>query len=287
MKTIYKIAAIFTLLTSMSSCSFLDVEPDSILAPENFYQTESEVIYGLTGIYGVMNNEAFYGNYYSLMIANTDDLSYQNRVQNNTGPYWYNHSSSDSYVYNCWIWIYRGIKNANEFMESIEQTNLDPTGKYIGEARFLRAYYYFLLAQAWGDVPLRTTAAKSPSEVQMEATPQKDILLWCVDEMEQSLTAFPQATLSVTPSRINRSTIQGILARVYLFLAGESVQGVSDSQAMWSKAAYWAKQVIDEGNHALNPNYSDRCINMIADKYDTQDHESMWEAEALGDRSRA
>ena len=62
-------------------------------------------------------------------------------------------------------------------------------GLYIAEARFLRAYYHFLLAQAWGDMPLRVKATTSPNpnDVQMAATPQEQVLKWCADEIEATI----------------------------------------------------------------------------------------------------
>ena len=66
------------LCVALNSCSFFDVEPQ-VICSETFYNTEKEVLYGLAGVYGVMSNEAFYGNYYSVMYSNIDDLCYFNR----------------------------------------------------------------------------------------------------------------------------------------------------------------------------------------------------------------
>ena len=53
------------------------------------------------------------------------------------------------------------------------------------------------------------------------------------------------------------------------------------------RAAYWANEVIASHKHDLNESYEEIFINMIRDQYDTQFHESMWEAEFLGDRTSA
>lgn len=269
---------------SLASCSFLDVEPQ-VIAPETFYESEADALYGLTGVYGAMNNEEFYGNYYSLMMSGVDDLCYCNRDATQAFPYYYNHGTTDINVYGAWTTIYAGVKNANEFMEMLERQGdkLDPDKVMYSEARFLRAYYHFILAQTWGNVPLRDSASKSPSDVQLAASSQADVLAWCAKEMEECVPTLA-ATLENAPSRVTRSAAQGILARVYLFMAGKSVSGF-DSAAMYEKAAYWAKQVIGSGLHRLNPSYSDIFINMISDKYDTEYRESIWEVEFKGDRT--
>ena len=269
---------------SLASCSFLDIDP-KVIAPETFYESEADALYGLTGVYGAMNNEEFYGNYYSLMMSVVDDLCYCNREATQAFPYYYNHGTTDTQVYKAWTMIYAGVKNANEFMEMLETQggNLDPDGVMYSEARFLRAYYHFILAQDWGNVPLRDSASKSPSDVQLAASSQADVLAWCAKEMEACVPTLA-ATLDNAPSRVTQSAAQGILARVYLFMAGQSVTGF-DSTAMYEKAAYWAKQVIDSGLHRLNPSYSDVFIKMIKDEYDTEYRESIWEVEFKGDRT--
>jgi len=284
MKRIFNILFVGCASFSLASCSFLDVEPQ-VISPETFYESKADALYGLTGVYGAINNESFYGYSYSVMMSCVDDLCYCNRDATQAFPYYFNHGTTDANIYGAWTMIYAGVKNANEFMEMLEKQggNLDPDKVMYSEARFLRAYYHFILAQTWGAVPLRDSASKSPGDVQLAASSQADVLAWCVKEMEECVPTLP-ATLDNAPSRVTRSAAQGILARVYLFMAGESVSGF-DSTAMYEKAAYWAKQVIDSGLHRLNPNYSDIFINMIGDKYDTEYRESIWEADFKGDRT--
>lgn len=284
MRNIYRFLIGAAAVTSLFSCSFFDVEPQ-VICSDTFYNSEAEVKYGLAGVYGAISKEQFYGNFYSLMYANVDDLCYFNRDISTNYLQYYRHNASTSQVYDIWTAIYQGVNNANAFMEAVVNTEYDKEGRYFNEARFLRAYYHFLLAQSFGDVPLRTKAVKTPDEVMSPATPQYDILTWAAAEMEACL---PLASEEVTeqPSRVTKTTMQGILARVYLFLAGESVKG-GDKTEFLTKARDYAKAVIDSGKHDLNPDYSRVFINMIEDEYDTEYHESMWEAEFLGDRSSA
>ncbi len=267
-----------------SSCNFLDLTPN-VICSDTFYNTEDEVKYGLVGVYGVMGREQLYGNYYSAMYANNDDLCYFNRDLGTNFLQYNRHDAGTVQIYDIWTTIYQGIRNANAFMEAVPKTEFDKDGKYYNEARFLRAYYHFLLAQSWGDVPLKTSATKTPDEVMCPATSQLEVLEWAANEMTECL-ALADEDVAKQPSRVTKTTIQGILARVYLFMAGESVTG-GDKAGFLSKARDYAKAVIDSGLHQLNPDYSQVFINMISDQYDTQYHESMWEAEFLGDRSSA
>ena len=285
MKKIFnKILVVSGLCVALSSCSFLDVEPQVICA-DTFYNTEKEVQYGLAGVYGVMSNEALYGNYYSLMYSNIDDLCYFNRDQGSNLLQFQRHTAGTSQIYDMWVELYQGIRNANAFMEAVVLTNFDEDGAYYNEARFLRAYYHFLLAQAWGDVPLRKQAVTTHDAVMIAVTPQYDVLKWVAEEMEECIELAPES-LEDTPSRIAKTTVQGILARVYLFMAGESVKG-GDKAALLAKAMNHADAVIKSGKHQLNPDYAQIFKNMIMDQYDKQYRESMWEVDFLGDRSSA
>lgn len=295
-KSILKLGTLALLTAALPACSFLDTDPQ-IIPDDGYYNSEQKLIYGLAGVYGVLNSEALYGNYYSLQIANADDLCYFNNYNNSESrPDRYNHSAGTAAIYDTWSKLYEGIKNANRYIEAVEKTEIDPgklsvdIGLYIAEARFLRAYYHFLLAQAWGDVPLRVKATTSPNpnDVQMAATPQEQVLKWCADEIEATIPDLYEP-IDNTPSRVSQTVAQGILARVYLFMAGESVKQIDglDKKEMYRRAAYWANEVIASHKHDLNESYEEIFINMIRDQYDTQFHESMWEAEFLGDRTSA
>lgn len=274
------------LLFAVGGCSILDEEPQ-VICSDTYYQNESELLYGLAGVYGAINNEELYGRCYSLPISNTDDLCYQNRPHNTSSVYWYNHNASDADVLNAWRMLYAGIKNANEFMLAVENSAFDPDHAYYQEARFLRAFFHFLLAQAWGDVPLRErpTLSPDPEEVNIAATPQAEVLSWCAKEMEECYASLP-ATLENAPSRVVQTTAAGILARVYLFMAGETV-ALENKSELFTKAASWAKVVIDSNLHSLNPDYAMVFKNMITDTYDKEYNESMWEADFLGNRTSA
>lgn len=269
---------------AVGSCNFLDLEPN-IISKETFYNNEKNLKYGLAGVYGAMSSEYLYGNYYSCMISNVDDLSYFNRATTQFFTQTYKHTSSATEIYMAWTQLYAGIRNANAYMEAIADSEYDADHAYYTEARFLRAYYHFILAQAWGDVPLRDSEVKSHDGVMCAASSQYDVLKWCIAEMEECIESADE-TVDNQPSRVTKTTMQGVLARVCLFTAGESVTG-GDKNALYKEAMEMSEAVIDSGKHKLNPDYSQVFINMISNEYDTDYHESMWEVEFYGDRTSA
>lgn len=278
------ILTVLAVLTLVPSCNFLDKEPQ-VICSDTYYANETEAQYGLAGVYGVINSLQLYGRDFSLHLSGIDDLCWFNRPTSNNFADFYQHDASTAVVYNAWVWLYKGIKNANEFMDAMDKSTLSGKDVMYAEAKFLRAYYHFVLAQAWGDVPLRASSVKSYDKTSLAASPQLDVLQWAAQEMEDCLPGLSEDT-EHAPSRVCRTTAQGILARVYLFMAGESVKG-GDKAGFLVKARTFAGDVIRSGRHNLNRSYSEVFTNMISDKYDKVYNESMWEAEFIGDRSSA
>lgn len=281
-----KILTALAFCLTLGSCDFLDTVPQDFVAPENFFKNQEEAFMSLTTVYNRLTRQEVYGNIYPLMVVGTDDLGYYDRNTIPVGIYNNNYSTSDPDVLNLWKYLYDAINNANFLLENIDNVpdmNPDTKTLYVGEAKFLRAYCYFLLAQCWGDVPYRTASQESAIDVDLAKTPQKEVLENVVAEMEEAEKMVAEID-AVPTGRINKSAVRGILARVYLKLAGWPVNG---GKPMYEKAAFWAKEVNKNSKHRLNPDYKQIFINLASDVADTQYRESIWEAEFKGNRQDA
>lgn len=270
----------------LGGCNALDREPH-IITEEQFYTSPEQAQLGLNAVYGVMNSWQLYGCTLILDLSyNTDISMYLSSTNSSMYGASFELDANSASVSDPWIWLYKGIGIANAFLEKISGTDLDPDGSMCAQARFLRAWYHFVLAQNYLDVPLKTTATVSYKDVKIAATPQYEVMKWVVSEMEEVLP-FITESLDHAPSDVTRTTVHGILGRIYLYMAGEAVSGVTDDERhiYFDKAAEHCKAVIDSGLHRLNPDYSQIFINYVADKYDTEYHESMWEVDFYGDRS--
>lgn len=281
-----KIIITLALSLSLGSCNFLDTVPQDFVAPENFFKNQEEAFMSLTTVYNRLTRQEVYGNAYPLMVVGTDDLGYYDRNTIPVGIYNNNCSTSDPDVLKLWQLLYDAINNANFLLENIDNVpDMKPETKtlYTGEARFLRAYCHFLLAQCWGNVPYRTESQKSAIDVDLASTPQKEVLEKVVAEMEEAEKMVGEVDEMPT-GRINKSIVRGVLARVYLQLAGWPSNG---GKPMYEKAAFWAKEVNKNNKHQLNPSYQQIFINLASDVADTKYRESIWEAEFKGNRMDA
>lgn len=281
-----KIITVIALSLSLGACDFLNTVPQDFVAPENFFKNKQEAFMSLTTAYNRLTRQEVYGNVYPLSVVGTDDLGYYDRNTIPIGIFNNNISTSDNEVLNMWKYLYDGINNINFLLEEIGRVpDMDQATLtlYSGEAKFLRAYSYFLLAQCWGDVPYRTASQKSVTDVNLANSPMKTVLENVVKEMEEAEAMVGEID-EVPVGRVNKSAVRGILARVYLKLAGWPTNG---GKTMYEKAAYWAGQVNKDTKHRLNPNYKEVFINMASDVADTKYRESIWEAEFKGNRQDA
>lgn len=277
-----------------TSCNFLDKEPYK-LSPEIYFRTAQEANSFLTGVYAVMGQSSFYGSG-MMYLAGGDDLETFGggsvRVPANRGLICANTVTSDPAVTAFWYTLYSGINRANMFLENIGRVadiSEDVRNQYAAEARFLRAYYYFMLVQNWGDVPFRTASVKSVVGLEIPRTDRQTIYDFIVKEMAEAADSglLSSAELSYKTGRVSRSAAWGILARVYLFRAGEFHRmkrqaNDKEQKYYYEMASTYAQKVMSEG-HDLTDNYWDVFIDLCADRYNsTGKNESIWEVEFAG-----
>ena len=290
---------IITLLAcySMAACDFLEKEPTQ-LVPENYFNSPEEASSFLTGIYAILSQPTFYGGDYMYLAAG-DDLSHfggSGRAPVSLGLICNNATSGDAATSALWYLLYSGINRANMFLENIDKVADSAfangeKAQYIAEARFLRAFYYFNLVEGWGDVPFRITSTQSVSSQSLPRTDKQVIYNFIISEMSDAAeTGLKSAAeLSYQPGHISQSAAWGILARVYLFRAGEYYrEGRAATQAeakdYFEKASFYAQKVKAAG-HQLAPNYWDFFIDLCSNKYNTTANESIWEAEFMGNNT--
>jgi hypothetical protein len=150
-----------------------------------------------------------------------------------------------------WDRLYRVINSANAAIDRADAADLDAATKSIriGEAKFLRAFYFLYLVQMFGPIPLPLTETV---DVTTEATRAP------VAEVHNAIIADlvdAESKLPVTQPQYGRATkgaAQFLLARAYL------TRGAAGD---FAKAAESAKRVIDSpAGYRLLPRYSDLWI---------------------------
>jgi hypothetical protein len=278
---------LLTVGLALTACNkVLDTTPTDFLSPVTYYKTEKQLNFALAAVYDVMGDAGFYKQIYTARMGNEADEGFYARNTVVAGVQVYNFSPTDNDVQNLWKSLYDGINRANVLLASIPSATevADDIKNVIkGEALFLRAYYYFLLVQHWGGVPLITQPTTSANETDVARSSIRDVYAQILTDMEEAETLVLPAGTVGHGGRINKSAVRGLLARVCLFMAGEPLRDISK----YEMARTWAKKIMDDAAsaHALNPDYSQVFINYAQDKYDIK--ESIWEVEFWGNNTNA
>lgn len=273
------------LFGSISSCkNFLETTPQDFLSTSNYFQTEQHLMNSIASVYDILGQNPVYGANYHSKLGTEADEGYYNRANFTVGPQVYNITSNNTDLYNFWAALYRGIGRANFLLENVDNNKgIDEVfrNRIRGEALFLRSYYYFLLVQNFGNVPLMLKTTKDPNDDQVASSPAKEVYEQIISDMEAAEALVPPIHEVGYGGRVSKSAVRGILARVCLYMAGEPIKDI----AKYEKARYWAEKVIldAEAGHRLNPNYYEVFVNYAADKYDYK--ESIWEVEFFGNAS--
>src|SRR5690606_20457199 len=285
MKTLKSLFAVLIILIGSSCSSFLETEPEDFLSPEFFYNNEEQINTALVGIYNKMsdtrNGAPLYSSaYFTFMGTEGDDGFYRKGPERNLpGQFLYN--ASAPHVANLWRALYEGVNLANIMLEKLDGADMDDDKREIvrGETLFLRAYYFFLLISNYGNIPLPLKSTVTPDFNEIEQAPPARVYEQITRDMEKAYGLVPTATQVGFGGRVNKSAVAGILARVYLYWAGEPIRDVSK----YYNVRDWAYTVISSGEHALNPSFDDVFRRLAADEYDIK--ESIWEVEFYGNRT--
>jgi hypothetical protein len=280
-KNIYGFLSFFILVNLCSACKDYLIKEPTFIVKENYYNNASDANAALSAIYDILGREQTFTGEVLTTLTISDEGFYARSGQV-AGVQVYNFDATNPQVTAFWQQMYVGIERANVFLANIDKANMPEEEKAAvkGEAKFLRAFYYFSLVSYFGDVPLKTTPTPSVNNVDIARTPQREVYNFITREMEEAEGMVKTSTQIGFGGRVSKSAVRGILAKVYLKMAGAPLNDVSK----YAEALKWAKKIVypETGpvEHSLNPDYKQIFINLAADKYDIK--ESIWEAEAYG-----
>ncbi|WP_017259813.1 RagB/SusD family nutrient uptake outer membrane protein [Pedobacter arcticus] len=275
LKNNYLKIAISLLLLAMISVSckkLVEVKPYSRFTTANFFKTVPEAFSATMGIYETMNTTATYGHYIPLVYDLNNDVAFM--APGNSIDDWrdiaeYRHNSAHPYLYSTWTFLYEGIDRANLVIAAIPQmeqfisgteTEKAELNRLLGEAKFLRGFYYSELVKLWGDVPFKTKNSLSGDDLSSPLVDRYVIYEQIIKDMEEAIAVLP-ASLP-TNERINKFGAKAMLARVALAAGGYSlradgtVQKPDDYLKYYRLAQTHINDVIGSNLYQLNNSYS-------------------------------
>ncbi len=109
--------------------------------------------------------------------------------------------------------------------------------RMLGEAKFLRGFYYSELVRLWGDVPFKTKSSVTGDDLRLGLTDRFVIYEQIIKDMQEAIAVLP-ASLP-TDERINKFGAKAMLARVAMFAGGYSLRPNGTMQRLNDYTKYY------------------------------------------------
>jgi len=269
--SIKRTTAIVLLAAMPFACNdFLDTPVQGQLLSQNFPISASDALGATNAIYNTLRDGSYNFGLYPIMDIMSDDAYKGSNPTDQAatiGPYdKFQNIPTEQTIGSWWSVLYQGIKRANIVLEKLPSIAMDATlqKRYMAEAQFLRALFYFDLVRAWGDVPLITTV-----EVPSGATraPKGDIYNLIINDLTSAIEVLPEKSeyAAADLGRATKGAAKALLGKVYLF-NGDPVN-----------AEKYLLEVINSSQYDLMPVFND--ANSKAGEFGA---ESVFEVGAVG-----
>ena len=252
-----KITIISVLLVAglTTTCNdYLDVEPVSEISTATFYASESGALAAIAAAYDPLQWSGSYKTFmWTLNDIGSDDADKGDGGASD-GPQWiqidnFNYSAENDEILKGYTDPYAGILRANVAIEQVPGIDMDEGLKQriVGEAKFLRALYYFNLVNSFGGVPLITEVLPLDDLIQPRAT-ALEVWNQIVADLDSAQAVLPPTYDEENLGRATKGAALGLLAKSHVFLA---YYDEANAASHWQEAAEQAQAVVDLGVYQL------------------------------------
>lgn len=256
MKFIYKIYRVVavSILFTFSACTDLTENIYSQLSDKNIQFSEED----LSRMSGFVYNELRYvywgwNGLFDLNEESSDLIMTPLRVGIGWGDLYismhkHTYHPNVDHFYTLWYYAYNGITYANKLLD-IEQ--IQSNARLSAELRTMRALYYYLLFDAFRNVPLETTTLVEKGHLPRQATPQ-EVFDFVVNELKDAKENLGTEKVYGYP---NKYVAEMILAKMYLN-HNAWFNNFTDND-YYELALAEVTDIIDNGGYSLSANYKD------------------------------
>lgn len=252
------------ILVFISCQGILDKEPIATLDAGSFFQSEDDAVQAMNAAYKPLLFSSDNNNYYWAFAAVASDEAITGGDGSRPGI-----AEMDALSFtprteefnDFWKLQYTGITQCNLVLDNVPgiEMNESRRNQIIGEALFLRSYYYFLLTQVFGDVPLFTSVVP-PDELKVAKTAKATIYAQIEADCERAAGFLPVGYGSKDIGRATKGAAYALAAKTYLY------------EKNWDKVLEYTAKVKGLGIYALMADYQDNF------RKNTQNNaESVWE----------
>ena len=245
MKKIFKLSVIlfFVCLFGTSCEDILTEHPASFLTPGSFPANEKDANAAVMAAYSRLNSSIITF-YYSLV---STDIAFQGFHKKPPSSYFANLTPLDGDANQMWQSAYEGILMANTVTSLVPDVDMDPDRRaaLIGEAKFLRASYYFDLVRIYGGVPILDNLNNGPDDlVGITRNSVDEVYDFIKKDLEDAIQVLPKSYPDDQKGRATWGAATSLLGKVHL------------TRNEYPEAIARLQEVIDSGLYGLAADYN-------------------------------
>lgn len=213
------------LIVNLSACVDIQPEPLSFFAPENTFLDkeglEASLVTSRKQIKWEWFGDAFNAGscgtplvyeyaWSDLAVIGSPEVKEIHNMETQLTP-----TTSIGLHLRYWELAWNGIKYANTVISRVPKSTIEKEAdknELLAEGYFHRAYWYYLLVNQWGDVPLMLEELTEP-KVDFYTAPRAEILQQIKSDMEFAVQWLPE---KVSPGCVSRAAGEHLLAKIYL-----------------------------------------------------------------------
>ncbi|OOQ60713.1 RagB/SusD family nutrient uptake outer membrane protein [Mucilaginibacter pedocola] len=227
---------------------FLDVPPQGQLPSQEFFKTPEDAAKAVNSIYGNLREwkqTAFapmavesLGSDETEKGSTPADASFMNAYDNFTV------TATDGQLEDFWKGQYQSINLCNQVLDNVPAIAMDANlkSRYLAEAKFVRAYNYFRLVRAFGDVVLRDHVPVDASEYNLPRTAKADVYAFIEKDLTEAAAVLPQSYGAADIGRATKGAALALHAKVAMYLK------------KWADVLNYTNQVMGMG-YSLFPDF--------------------------------
>src|SRR5947209_7528450 len=264
------------------TCTKLTEVPHDALTPTTAFHSAAEVLAGVAGVYAQMRSTESNGEYTAMNELSTDALIVPTR-----GSDWYdngqwldihrqswtsNSAGALSFLTGSWNDLFSGVAKANLMIDVVTKAGAANKDSVNAELRTLRAWYYYMLQDMFGGVPIVTSTELK----QYPRSTRKEVFSFIETELTQSVAFLPTKWDAGNYGRLTKGAANAILASLYLNAGVFNKDcGPANCSGKVNESAYntcnvtvpgatngcagaitAASAVLNDPNYQLNPDWS-------------------------------
>ncbi|MCC8019910.1 MAG: RagB/SusD family nutrient uptake outer membrane protein [Rikenellaceae bacterium] len=188
MKKILLIPLVALSVLLVPSCGLLDVDIESDITGDSYWKSEGDVTGFLNGLHNRLRD--LLNSNYQLREDRSD--AFVAGLEGSVSAAWAHNLTQTNAP--SWLGHYTLLHNCNlllKYAPDIEP-NTTAIDRGIASTYAIRAYVYFMLTRAWGDVPIVLEPTESDKSPLPARAPAADVIAQILEDIESALELFPE-----------------------------------------------------------------------------------------------